>query len=105
LLTLSITARVIDDRENRIFKDISSPCGTLQENLENVVVMQLTLREACNKIIHAKKIRFDIEGSEMLAHLNPFIYIYGDSPNGRSWKATLDIIKFAKEYALILSKV
>ncbi|MDI1361844.1 hypothetical protein [Methylotenera sp.] len=105
LLTLSITARVIDDRENLIFKNISSPCGTLQANLDNETVIQLNLREACNKIIHAKKIHFDVEGRDMLAYLNPFIYIYGESSNGRAWKATLDIITFAKEYSLVLSKV
>ena len=100
LLAVAITARVIDDRQNKVFDAISESCGTLVDVVATPgEESPLSLREACNKIIHAQKIRFDL--SETDAHqtyLNPLIYLYGQRQNGAEWKATLNVIEFAKEY-------
>lgn len=98
LLNLAITARVIDDREGHALERLSSNCGQLNSNLENEDTEVLGLREACNKIIHAKKIRTDMEENATgQAYFNPVIYLYGEQ-NGMSWKATLDIVAFSKDY-------
>lgn len=97
LLSVAITARVIDDRENRVFKIIDSDCGTLQKDNSATVIDVLDIREACNKIIHADKVRFDIDGLGAQKYLNPVIYLYG-SLHGKNWRAQLDVIKFCKEY-------
>ncbi|MDO9468160.1 MAG: hypothetical protein Q7J36_12745 [Thiobacillus sp.] len=98
LLNLAITARVIDDRQDRALERVGSNCGQLEKNGGgDQQVEALNLREACNKIIHAKKIRFDVEEDAGQSYLNPFIYLYGEQ-NGKSWKATLDIVAFSKEY-------
>lgn len=101
LLAVAITARVIDDREeNKVF-DKAGDCGTLSETGTNANPDKpLTLREACNKIIHAQKVRLDLSETEACqSYLNPIIYLYGQKMNGVKWKATLDIIEFAKRYA------
>ncbi|SFH61803.1 hypothetical protein SAMN05216299_1384 [Nitrosospira sp. Nsp14] len=50
--------------------------------------MGLGLPEACNKIIHARKISFDVEKIGEHPYLNPYVYLYGKQ-NGKNWKATL----------------
>jgi hypothetical protein len=96
LLSVAITARVIDDREEKIFELVAGQCGTLEEGGAGKL---LALREACNKIIHATKIRFDVAANEKgQRYLNPTMYLYGQRQNGAPWKASLDIIEFAKQY-------
>ncbi len=102
LLTLAITARVIDDRENRVFDIPRSDCGTLRKNMNEQNDELLGLREACNKIIHAKKVNFDVEEFGVHRYLKPHIYIYG-TQNAVHWRAQLDVVKFCKEYALTVS--
>jgi hypothetical protein len=97
LLNLAITARVIDDRQDHVFERVGSNCGQLEKYDGPNDVGALNLREACNKIIHANKVRFDIEEKVEQPYLNPFIYLYGEQ-NGKKWKATIDIIAFVKEY-------
>lgn len=103
LLTVAITFRIIDNRK-RDYIPPSRPCGTLMKNLNNPATSgPLTVREACNKIIHAHVIRGDLDDTkDGQVYLNPTIYLYG--PPGRvQWKATLNIIDFAKEYISVVS--
>jgi len=101
LLNLAITARVVDDREGRAFQQRGSDCGTLQRDVKDSEIGILDIREACNKIIHAKKVRFDVEECGDQRYLNPIIYLYG-SQQARRWRAELDVIKFCKEYVSIV---
>jgi len=107
LLSAAVTARVLDDREDGVFGQIAGDCGILSEAKGGEITkVPLTLREACNKIIHAKKIRFDVsETDERQPYLNPTIYLYGTRSNGLEWKATLDVIKFAEEYVSVVCRL
>jgi hypothetical protein len=103
LLVLAITARVIDDREGRVYELVGTDCGTLQRNTSRPATESLTLREACNKIIHAKKVRLDMEEDHnRQRYLNPYIYIYGNQAE-IEWKATVDVVLFAREYVTCVS--
>lgn len=104
LLSVSVTARVIDDRNNKVFDLVAGDCGKLFETDEKgTTETGLTLREACNKIIHAQKIRFDISETETTQrYLNPIIYLYGERRKGHEWRAVLDVVDFAKEYVSCL---
>lgn len=95
LLSVAITARVIDDLADGVFDFVAEDCGTLEQaNIKK----PLSLREACNKIIHATKIRFDVEhNASGQAYVTPYIYLYGNK-NGVEWRATLDVLEFAREY-------
>jgi hypothetical protein len=101
LLTLAITARVVDDREGQVFKLVGSDCGTLQKDVSNQGLEELDIREACNKIIHAQTVRFDVEDLGVRRYLNRTIYLYG-SFQGENWRAELDVIKFCKEYVTLV---
>lgn len=92
LLQSATILRMLDD-ESEADVDERNPffCGTLQTAAKEE---KLSLREACNKIIHAMKINFDHladEGQE--AHFGPFVYLYG--MRGRTtWKATLNVRQY-----------
>jgi len=102
LLSLAITARVIDDREGRVFESVGSNCGELQKDTDKPDVEVLDLREACNKIIHAKKVRGDVDEIDGQTYLNPFIYLYGEYGK-KTWRVKLDIVSFSKEYVTLVS--
>lgn len=103
LLTLAITARVLDDRKGMDpTVRATARCGTLIGNRANPSVKKLTLREACNKIIHAKKIRPVVkENRKRQKYMEPRIHLFGDL-NGIEWEATLEVLPFAKEYVSFL---
>jgi hypothetical protein len=92
LLQSATILRMLDD-ESEADAGERNPffCGTLRMDAEEE---ELSLREACNKIIHARKISFDRlpnEGQE--GHFGPFVYLYG--MRGRTaWKATLNIRQY-----------
>ena len=62
----------------------------------------LTLREACNKIIHATKVHHDEQdldpGYQLGVYFPPYVNLYGKK-DGRDWKAKLLIIEFARSAA------
>jgi len=97
LLNLSITARVIDDREGNFLAGLGTNCGKLEKVSAIKSSEILTLRDACNKIIHAGKIRFDSAQQDGQRYLNPIVYLYGEL-HGKEWKATIDLIEFVKQY-------
>ncbi|WKT61905.1 hypothetical protein Q2E61_06830 [Microbulbifer thermotolerans] len=102
LLYLAILARVIDDREGRVFSSHDTDCGKLYTGADLSAINNLSLRDACNKIIHATKIRGDVDDASCPTHLNPKMYFYGTTQSGDEWKAELDIIEFAKKYATVV---
>ncbi|MBN3734943.1 hypothetical protein [Burkholderia sp. Tr-20390] len=100
LLSLAVTARAVDDAHDRIFDLAADPCGTLLRNVDRPEeVVDLELREDCNKIIHASHWHFDMEvNANGRSYLTPTMYIYGTSLGGRGWKAILDVVGFATQY-------
>jgi hypothetical protein len=104
LLTLAIIARVIDDREEGALDFIANEwSGELEEKVPtkaHILIKHLGIRDACNKIIHANKVHFDLDTDEHgQKYLNPFIYLYGERQDGGEWRATLDVLRFATQYA------
>lgn len=99
LLALAISGRVLDDNANQILELFAGPCGTLVPDLDRPDdTAPLELRDAFNKVLHAASVHGDIDRTEAdQIYRNPVIYLYG-TLNRRRWKATLDVVAFAKEY-------
>jgi hypothetical protein len=81
-----------------------SDCGKLFPNWagDPKKVEVLRLREACNKIIHATDIRFDVvipdeamNPDGIGAYTQPHLYLYG-SKDRNEWRAELSLIDFAR---------
>jgi hypothetical protein len=97
-----------DQRPQRPTNDERSDCGKLFPNwvTDPKTVEVLTLREACNKIIHATDIRFDvvipdaaINPDEEGLYYEPHLYLYG-SKGRNDWRAELSLIGFARRGAV-----
>jgi len=73
--------------------DETSPDFSAQGRKPN----KLSFREACNKILHADFINFDLSNNETIDHgyLRPFVYLYGQDQKERAWKACLNVVDFA----------
>lgn len=71
--------------------------GKLEQPIGNQA-KDLTLREACNKIIHVKEIKYEIiDGDfEWNCYLKPTMYLYGKHQK-EQWRAILDIEAFCFE--------
>src|SRR5262249_21733705 len=85
------------------------PCGSLwpswPKNKRKPEV--LTLREACNKIVHSEDIKDDevipnrrYNPDELGVYIRPFAYLYG-TKDGSRWRAKLSIVDFAQLGALV----
>lgn len=110
MVMLSALARVNDD-ERGILRDLEKNfpegVGKLTENGSTIA---LNPREACNKVIHANTIKFELnwskehpiwwrffekKGYEVEGNYkNPVIIIEGTRQNGRHWKAEINAINF-----------
>jgi hypothetical protein len=110
LLSSAIALRVIDDREGGVLERFAD-CGELQADVEAERVEPLSLREACNKIVHAEQVNSDVERLDggpvdrpgmSPTFINPLLYLYG-SHNRMRWRCVLDVISFVRSAAAVLS--
>ena len=88
--TCALEELTSDQRWNPTVGKLEQPIGSS--------IMDLSLREACNKIIHVWEIKYEIiDGDyEWNRFLKPIVYLYGQK-QGKPWKAILDIEKFCFE--------
>jgi len=88
-----------DLHDPRYFADLKTNCGKLFADwpTRSKKSEVLTLREACNKIIHATRVHHDTVGDPEYEdwYLRPYVYLYGKKGK-RNWRAQLDIVNFAK---------
>lgn len=113
LISTAVALRIRFDRNDPHHKKLQkSEYGKLYPNWPSKKREALTLREACNKIIHATQIRFDIvipderyNPDEEGAYINrPYLYLYG-TKDGINWRATLSMIDFADRAAAIVAMI
>lgn len=103
LISIAVRLRMIDDRlsinhESQINGE-TNDVGTLTRATDKAVDRILTIRDACNKIIHAVLIEYSSDTIELRgkkkAYLRPELFLY-DKSDKSGWKAKIDIIKFVK---------
>lgn len=104
LVNIAAKVRMIQDRDMEHPWNLTGSCGKFTPDLSKPRRREdLSLREACNKIIHAKHFKFDIkklkvrdgEYTGTVTALRPYIHLYGEKQDV-SWKATLNIVEFSK---------
>jgi len=106
LIAVAITIRILDDSYTKVFDSITDYCGTITQDLNNPLDNRgLGLRAACNKIIHARKVTFDVvTDSSGRTFLHPYLYLNG-TENGKPWIVNLDVVKFCRESTAVLDCV
>ena len=76
------------------YKSLKNKVGILKENSKK---KDLTIREACNKIIHANKIEFKFKysqhGSKRIRYLASEVMLHGKKGK-MPWAANLKILQF-----------
>ncbi len=109
LLSSAIALRVMDDRDGGVLDKLDA-CGQLQADSSAPEVEPFSMREACNKIVHATKVNYDIERLdggpvEELGISPPYlcstVYLYG-THRKVPWRCSLDVIRFIRGAAIAL---
>jgi len=111
LITLAAITRACDD-ELGILKNIEPnfPEGVGLLKPEDESDKPLTIREVCNKIIHAKVVKYDFKYSEenpiwgqwykdqgydvKKQYKTPALQLEGEHQNGKKWKARVELVPF-----------
>lgn len=104
LIAVAITIRILDDRHSAMFDLFTNYCGTVTGDINKPLGNQgMGLRVACDKVIHARKVEFDV-GSTLTGqqYLHPYVYLEGENRK-KTWRANLDIVKFCRESAAAIS--
>jgi hypothetical protein len=72
--------------------------GKLFKNVGDTAFQPLPLREACNKIIHAKNIVLDSNesGNPYEHFIKPHIFCYDDFEQKTGWRAEIDLLSFVQ---------
>jgi hypothetical protein len=112
LLSLAMRIRVLDDRGQISKGAMALECGSLATGTcSNKRKIPLTLREACNKIVHSKGSQlmvshfdnFDAQlPSPTSTHMESTLILHG-TKNRTTWRASLDIVLFVR--AIIVADV
>jgi hypothetical protein len=104
LTSTAIALRILFDQHQEVFAGVSQrPCGELYAHWPLIQQSEvLSLREACNKVIHATKVHHDEADPDpgynpdgIGIYLRPYVHLYGVKGDC-DWKAVLSIIDFAK---------
>ena len=98
LLRLAATIRAKDDDGTWLTRP-NAVVGELINDLEQKsIVVGLTIREACNKVLHSKRVHLDVDRHETTGaeYINPIVFLYGEHGK-RRWRASLDIVAFCSE--------
>jgi hypothetical protein len=95
LVNVAIGTRVLLDQKK--LTTTGTECGVLiPDTTTDQTLQRLTLREACNKIVHADSRSYDVDNPATPSRLEPTLHLRG-SFRGREWRARLDLIRFANE--------
>jgi hypothetical protein len=100
LLSVAVRIRILDEAYNDTSREKwSLTVGRLFSNSTSKSQIALSLREACNKIIHARVVNFcrtdEAEYDEVIFPLMPTIVMYGSrSRTTIVWRAELEINAF-----------
>lgn len=107
MLASAIALRVEFDRHaNDVWKNWKTDCGLLFDPYKKkgkpTAGIPLLLREACNKIIHATEVHWDVVGINTdSSYIRPILYLYGKK-NGRHWRAKLSIVQYVRRSVAVL---
>lgn len=108
LLQTAVAVRFIGfghaDEEREDKNALGVPVGELKRQAAKSASEPLCLREACNKIIHARNIVLDSnrDGNPYDEFIKPRVFCYEEFEKRVGWKATIQIVPFVEISSSIL---
>jgi len=98
LVQIAILYRIADNNAKAglsLYGSWNPAVGRLYPDVSKRQSEGLNLREACNKIIHLKKLKYDVieAGHSWEEYVQPTLYLYG-CKDGLEWRAMLDVTEF-----------
>ncbi len=99
LLAIAVNIRVLDDQTGLSQDLFVGDCGTLlEDSAEFATAVALSLRVACNKLIHAELVSF--ERTALTSNINclsPYLHLRGKNQAGtKSWRASISVYEFVR---------
>jgi hypothetical protein len=108
LLSTAISLRVLDDRSGGAVDAWAIGVGKLVKRIPAPATdgIEVSLREACNKIIHAQHVELERTSmAEACEYLSASVCLYGKDLRSNVWYLELDAAEFAQEGLLVLSQL
>ena len=84
-----------DDPQEHSFEPLQRSCGTLRPDTEEDSVVPLSLRDACDKVIHALNIDAETLGVPEESPIPSDVTLRGTKRN-KSWVARLDLNEYVR---------
>lgn len=109
LLQTAVSIRVLTQNDGHDTRSADKAereeVGVLFTTVGESLSQPLTLREACNKIIHANSIVLDTNGAEnpYREFLKPRVFCFEQLTKESGWKARLDVFHFVEVASSITS--
>ena len=111
LIEVAITVRMLDDMAGHHVVGVNFTVGDIDEGSG---LRPLTLREACNKIVHANNVEFDLGGgtttftdrmgdevTECIVYLRPTSVVLRGNRGEQAWSAELQVFSFIKAATMV----
>lgn len=100
LIRISVSIRILDARFRRKFpiaNSLLSVVGELTPDINGPRAETLSLRESCNKIVHAEEYHLEREDVDCEhSHINPIVLLTGVHRE-KHWSARINIKEFSRE--------
>jgi hypothetical protein len=94
LITIASTVRFIDDSNGRYLTRYKGKTKFGTKIDSQGKKHNLDIRDACNKILHAEEIKFEIFNKQNFRKIKPKINLYGKELDGSRYRAKIDILNF-----------
>lgn len=98
VINCATTARIIMDQKKKNTNGTHSVGIWIENTKKPNKIKKLSIREACNKIIHAKELQFEVKKVKKdIYSLKPKLILIGDY-NDQTWEVEINIIEFIRKY-------
>lgn len=99
LLAVAVSLRVLDDQTDLSQDMFVGECGTLLVDATSPDTMiGLSLREACNKLIHAEAVTLERDNlTPLIRCLEPYLHLRGSNQaKTKEWGASISVYEFVR---------
>ena len=99
IVSIAIHVRIIHEQHVEHYvreklKPSDPSVGTLVPNIKQKTAAELSLRQACSKIVHSKLFSLEKVKTPYQSYLKPLITLHSSSTKSEGWKASIRVNDF-----------